>query len=223
MPRATSLSAASIPPPAPQPTESNVKPNININTTNAPASQDATTQNYAAQHEVQEAASAPIAIPTAEIHAKRAREDPDAVMASPPPRKSTATPREESLEAAENRILSNVFRITLEDGKLDSSGHKLTFLPNLKQELEESGEPVQLSVGTLDSAILEAASQIPYDKPVLDYLLPCWKRINRALRTARGHTAARDAILKEAKRLCMSHCIFAATMPELFGSVLVLK
>jgi ubiquitin conjugation factor E4 B len=164
-------------------------------------------------------ASAPNSIPLADSHSKRAREDSDLVTASPPPRKSTATPREESPEAAESKMLSSIFRITLEEGKVDSSGHKLIFLPNLKQELEESGEPVRLSVGTLDSAILEAASQVPHDKPLLDYLLPCWKRTTRALRTVRGHTAARDAILKEARRLCMSHCIFAVTVPELFRSV----
>jgi ubiquitin conjugation factor E4 B len=58
---------------------------------------------------------------------------------------------------------------------------------------------------------------VPADKPILDYLLPCWKRIIRLVRNPRGQTVARDAILKEAKRLCMSHVIFAVTMPELFG------
>ncbi len=81
---------------------------------------------------------------------------------------------------------------------------------------------MRLSVSTLDSAILEAASQIPHNKPVLDYLLPCWKRTTRALKAARSHAnvrdaSGRDAILKEARRLCMSNCIFAVTVPELFG------
>jgi ubiquitin conjugation factor E4 B len=71
----------------------------------------------------------------------------------------------------------------------------------------------------LDSAILEAASSIPHNRSVLDYLLPCWKRVTKALKGLRGYANAKDAILKEAKRLCMSNCIFAAEVPELFGLV----
>jgi ubiquitin conjugation factor E4 B len=160
-----------------------------------------------------------IHISPAESHPKRAREDSDTIALTPPPRKSPVTPREETLEAFESRILSNIFRITLDEDRHDPSGHKLIFLPNLKQELEEAGEPVRLSVGTLDSAILEAASKIPHNKPVLDYLLPCWKRTTRALKGIRGQANGKDAILKEARRLCMSNCIFAVTVPELFGSV----
>jgi ubiquitin conjugation factor E4 B len=164
----------------------------------------------------------PIKILPADSHTKRAREDSDSITAGPPPRKSTATPKEETLEAFESRILSNIFRITLDEGGHDLSGYKLLFLPNLKQELEEAGEPLRLSVGSLDSAILEAASKVPHNKPVLDYLLPCWKRTTRALKGTRGHAAGRDAVLKEARRLCMSNIIFAVTMPELFGLVLFL-
>jgi ubiquitin conjugation factor E4 B len=93
------------------------------------------------------------------------------------------------------------------------------YLPGLNEELLESREPVRLSVGTLDSAILEAASKVPHNKPVLDYLLPAWKRTTRALKGLRGHGKGKDVILKEIRRLCMSNCIFAVTMPELFGSV----
>jgi len=106
----------------------------------------------------------------------------------------------------------------LDDGMpVDLSGHKLTFLSGVRQELKESGEQIRLSVSSLDSAILEAASKIPHDKPVLDYLLPCWKRTVRALKGLRGYSSAKCIALKEAKRLCMSNCIFAVTMPELFG------
>jgi ubiquitin conjugation factor E4 B len=163
-----------------------------------------------------------IRISPTDSHAKRAREDSDSVTASPPPRKSTATPKEETPDAFENRVLSNIFRITLEEGVQDHSGHKLVFLPNLKQELGEAGEPVRLSLGTLDPAIVEAASKVPHDKSVLDYLLPCWKRTTRAPKGIRGHGSGRDAIIKEARRLCMSNIIFAVTMPELYGSVMLL-
>lgn len=126
--------------------------------------------------------------------------------------------KEETLEAFEDRALGNLFRITLDEARQhDLAGHKLMYLPNLRQELQESGDPITLTVGTLDSAILEAASKIAHNKSVLDFLLPCWKRIIRALKTLRGNANGRDVILKEARRLCMSNCIFAVTMPELFG------
>lgn len=74
-----------------------------------------------------------------------------------------------------------------------------------------------LSTDRLDSAILEASSTIPNNKPILDYLLPCWKRVVRAFKGLRGYAGAKDTVLKEAKRLCMSHCVFAVEMPELYG------
>lgn len=122
------------------------------------------------------------------------------------------------MEAFESRNLSAIFRITLDPGKTtDAHGHRLVFLSELRQELEEAGEPVRLSAGTLDSAILEAGSKLPHDKALLDYLLPCWKRTTRTMKGLKGYASQKDVILKEAKRLCMSNCIFALTMPELFG------
>jgi ubiquitin conjugation factor E4 B len=102
---------------------------------------------------------------------------------------------------------------------VDASGHKLIYLPNLRRELEEENAPIRLSTDRLDSALLEACSSIPHNRSVLDYLLPCWKRIVKSQKGLRGYTNGRDAILKEAKRLCMSNCIFAVEVPELFGSV----
>ena len=118
-------------------------------------------------------------------------------------------------------MLGQIFRITLDpEQKVDASNHKLIYLPNLRQELEDEDAPIKLSKDRLDSAILEAASSIPHNKSILDYLLPSWKRITKALKGLRGYANAKDAILKEAKRLCMSHCIFAVEMPELYGSVM---
>lgn len=147
---------------------------------------------------------------------KRTRVDEPLAM-STSFRKSTATPKEETLEEFESRIISNIFRISLEEGGHDD--HKLIYLPDLRQELEEGFEPLRLSVGNLDSAILEAASKVPHNKSILDYLLPAWKRTMRAFKGLRGNAKGRDVILKEVKRLCMSNCIFAVTMPELFRLV----
>ncbi len=159
-----------------------------------------------------------IRITPADATAKRSRAPSDQASNAPPPRKTATSTKEETIEEFESKSLGNIFRITLDNTEqADSRGHKLLFLPTIRQELEEDGEPIRLTVRTLDSAILEAASKIPHNKPVLDYLLPCWKRVIRAQKGLRGYTNSRDAILKEARRLCMSNIIFAVTMPEIFG------
>ena len=87
-----------------------------------------------------------------------------------------------------------------------------------RAELEEQGSRLRLNRSVLDQAILEAASN-QKDMTPLAYLLGCWKRVMKAFRGLRG--PSRDdpkyAILQETKRLCMSYCIFAATLPEMFG------
>jgi len=113
-----------------------------------------------------------------------------------------------------------MFRITLDpEQKVDASNHKLIYLPNLREELEDENVPIRFTKDRLDSAIREAASTIPHNKSVLDYLLPSWKRIVKTLKGLRDYSNAKAAILKEAKRLCMSNCIFAVEVPEFFGSV----
>lgn len=112
-----------------------------------------------------------------------------------------------------------MFRITLNPKRQqDGYGHQLHFLPGIRAELEEQGEGIRLSLPVLEQAILEAASDLKGVAP-LDYLLACWKRILRQLRGMRSDD--RDDrklnVIKEARRLCMSYCIFAVTMPEMFG------
>jgi ubiquitin conjugation factor E4 B len=138
--------------------------------------------------------------------------------ALPAPKKHAAPLFDEPIDVYENRILQHIFRITLDPNqKVDASNHKLIFLPKLRQELVDDSEPIMLTKERLDSALLEAGSTIPNSKPILDYLLPSWKRITKALKGLRGYANAKDAILKEAKRLCMSYCIFALEMPDLYG------
>jgi ubiquitin conjugation factor E4 B len=138
-----------------------------------------------------------------------------------PASKAQKPQSDEDIDTYENRILGQIFRITLDpDQRVDASGHRLAYLPNLRRELEEEKAPIRLSRDRLDSALLEACSAIPHNKSVLDYTLPCWKRVIKAQKGLRGYANARDTILKEAKRLCMSNCIFAVEVPELFGLVL---
>ena len=73
----------------------------------------------------------------------------------------------------------------------------------------------------LDQALLEAATNVGKKNTPLNYLLSCWKRVSRQYKTLRknGEEDPKFKMAKEARRLCMSYCIFAATMPEMFGCV----
>ena len=149
----------------------------------------------------------------------RAESDEQKPTQSPAP-KTHKTPLDEDINIYENRILGQIFRITVDpDHRVDASGHKLIYLPNLRRELEEEHAEIRLSIDRLDSALLEACSSIPHNRSVLDYMLPCWKRAVKAQKGLRGYANGRDNILKEAKRLCMSNCVFAVEVPELFRFV----
>ncbi|EYE97942.1 ubiquitin-ubiquitin ligase UFD2 [Aspergillus ruber CBS 135680] len=133
---------------------------------------------------------------------------------TPPPQ-----PRaEESIEAFEDRTLSAVFKLSLrEDRQKDIHGQRLYYLPGLRSELEDQGREPRIDSAVLDQALLEAATNA---KRPLDYLLPCWKRIcrlHKGFRRPRDDDAKFNAIC-EARRLCISYCMFAITMPEMFGA-----
>jgi ubiquitin conjugation factor E4 B len=114
-------------------------------------------------------------------------------------------------------MLSQIFRISVDPHHMTSlQGHRLTFLPNLNEELNEAQEPLKLSVGNLDQAIIEACCNWPLDKPLMGYLLPCWKRAVKAAASARIASATKIEVHEESKRLCMSNTFFALTMPALF-------
>ncbi|KXJ96819.1 ubiquitin elongating factor core-domain-containing protein [Microdochium bolleyi] len=141
---------------------------------------------------------------------------PENGAGAPPPKKIQIA-KEESLEDWSDKTLGDIFRVTLnQDQPTDARGRPI-FLSELKADLEESGESIKLTASSLDSALIEAARHVPANMALLDYFLPCWKRILRALKAARKPTPERDEVLREAKRLCMSNIIFALTMPEYFG------
>jgi ubiquitin conjugation factor E4 B len=145
------------------------------------------------------------------------------IRSKSPPGRSPATPPnpKETLEAWEDKTLSGIFRITLKPGVArDAHGQALHYAPGVRGDLEEQNEAVRLSTGVLDQAILEVASGLG-STPPLDFLLACWKRVSRLYRGVKaGKTEdSKNRILKEARRICMSYCIFAITMPEMFGFV----
>ncbi|KAL9045404.1 MAG: hypothetical protein Q9214_001541 [Letrouitia sp. 1 TL-2023] len=125
----------------------------------------------------------------------------------------------ETLEEWENRVLSGIFRMSVDPSvKIDAHGHTLYFVKGVREELQEQGGPIKLSTNVLEQAIVEVGSDSGKTKP-LDYLLGCWKRVSRQLRSYRGQKIdeAKVDIVKEARRLCMSYCIFAVTIPDMFG------
>ncbi|KAJ5403359.1 hypothetical protein N7509_003230 [Penicillium cosmopolitanum] len=127
---------------------------------------------------------------------------------TPPPAKI------ETIETFEDRTLGAVFRLTLkEEGQ-----YQRVYLPGLRSELQDEGKEMRIETAMLDQALLEAASKAEGQGP-LNYLLPCWKRITK-LQKQFKRTRDDDPkyqVLCEARRLCMSYCIFAMTMPEMFG------
>lgn len=130
-----------------------------------------------------------------------------------------ASIKEEPIEDWSDRVLGDIFRITLDPSRtqtLDGRGTK-TYLENTAEEMQQGGEPLKLTSQNIDSALLEAATAQPASKPLLSYLLPCFKRVIKVTSSLRRPTPEKQAVLEEAKRLCMSNCIFAITMPELFS------
>jgi ubiquitin conjugation factor E4 B len=114
-------------------------------------------------------------------------------------------------------VLSQIFRIAVDPHNMGTAGQRVIFLPNLNAELNESREPLKLTTGNLDQAILEAAGTWPPNKPLMDYLLPCWKRALKSATSLKNASPRRVEIHEEAKRLAISNCLFSVTLPELYG------
>ncbi|RBQ65804.1 hypothetical protein FVER14953_21415 [Fusarium verticillioides] len=187
-------SRTSTPKPQPQPASAESRPKINVTPAAPPAS------------------SSPNPFDKLGVKAEPSSSTAD----RPSPKPSTTQP--ESDESYADRTLSQIFRITVDPHNMvNTSGQRLTFLPNLNEELNESGEPLKLSVNTLDQALMEAASSYPHDKPLMNFFLPCWKRAVKASLQFKGTEGPKFEVHEEAKRLCMSGCLFALTMPDLYG------
>jgi len=122
----------------------------------------------------------------------------------------------ESAEESEDKVLRGIFRLSLDArSRQDSHGHPLHYIGGVREELEQQGGSIKLKTANIDQALLEAASNLERESP-LDYLLGCWKRVAKQLRGLKPEDT-RYEIVKEARRLCMSYCIFAVSMPDMFG------
>ena len=125
----------------------------------------------------------------------------------------------ETLDVWEDKTLSGIFRLSLDPkvGK-DAHGHSLYYVGGVRGDLEDCHESVKLSTAVLDQAVIEAASNLGKTSP-LDYLLACWKRVSRLFKSSKPVKSGdlKQGIVREARRLCMSYCIWAITMPDMFG------
>ncbi|KAH7320878.1 ubiquitin elongating factor core-domain-containing protein [Stachybotrys elegans] len=211
--KAPAAASSSTPPPKEQPADAAAtKPKINITPSAQPSA--AKPASKAVAKPDGSTGSAPTGSPRSSR--KRSASKIDGI--APAPARKADPPQAESDEDYANRTLSQIFRITVDPHHMTSlQGHRLTFLPNLNQDLNEAQEPLKLSVGNLDQAIIEACSSWPYEKPLMGYLLPCWKRAVKAAASARIASPPRLEVHEESKRLCMSNIFFALTMPDLFG------
>jgi ubiquitin conjugation factor E4 B len=125
---------------------------------------------------------------------------------------------EPTIETWEDRTLSNIFRITLDENQTqDAHGHKLCLVAGAKSDLEEEGKPLRFGTDLLDSVILEAASSQSRQGAALEYLMDCWKRVSKVMKSLANKTGPRYEVVKEARRLCFSYLMFAFTMPDMFG------
>ncbi|KAF2461616.1 ubiquitin elongating factor core-domain-containing protein [Lineolata rhizophorae] len=168
--------------------------------------------------------------PAASAHTPSKRDASSEPPSRPRSRQQDGRTERDSPEAWEDRTLRSIFRVTLKGQGVsaDVHGNKVVAVPGVAAELREAaeekgpqGQPLRLTVGVLEQAIFEAAQNVaatPGGNP-LDYLLGCWKRVARQARqTALDKRSGqrRLEVVNEAKRLCMSYCIFAFTMPEMF-------
>lgn len=163
--------------------------------------------------------------PFKQLQASAQDQSRPAVNITPAKRDSTSQTRassqstpQDSLETWEHKTLCDIFRLSLAESRThDVHGNRLFYVAGVRSELDEAGSAPRIHTSLLDQAMLEAASL--QDHKPLEYLIPCWKRVSRALRNTRSDVKDDPKVgtLKEARRLCMSYAIFAITMPEMFG------
>lgn len=112
-----------------------------------------------------------------------------------------------------------IFRVSLDPAhSKDAHGNQLQFLSGVKADLEENGLPSKLNTNVLDQALIEAGSSVDKVSP-LDYLLGCWKRLATISRSSKAGNLdeARASIIRNVKRITVSYCFFAVSMPDMFG------
>ncbi|KAI9676772.1 MAG: hypothetical protein M1829_002867 [Trizodia sp. TS-e1964] len=125
-----------------------------------------------------------------------------------------------SLESWEHKTLSSIFRISLDaENVQDANGNSLHYVAGVRKELEDRADGLLIDLSVIDQSLLEVGSQTELRVSPFEYFLACWKRVLKHYRAAKKNIASdpKIEILREARRLCMSYCIFAVNLPEMFG------
>ena len=83
----------------------------------------------------------------------------DDIPCPPAPRKQY---REQTLEEWTDKLLTSILRVSLDPNQtFDSSGHNLTFLPELSQEIRGEHQEPLLSIDRFQEAVMEAGRVYP--------------------------------------------------------------
>ena len=142
--------------------------------------------------------------------AKRERDGSE----KPRPQRSSEKPQE-SPEVWQDKTLRSIFRVSLKkEDTRDAHGNHLIYLGSTKDDLTAENAALLLNTDLLDGVITEAATKAPGGK-AFEYLLACFKRVARASRGLKTDDPKQE-FFKETRRLCMSYCVFAVTMPSMF-------
>lgn len=150
--------------------------------------------------------------------------------ASPKPASPAPAPAQlpADMEEFTDNALRYIFEITVDPSRTAvpqfpggappvRAGARCRLLEGLSAELSEEGKPLRLSLATLDSALQEAGTMFPPEKHLLDYFLPSWRRAFRWLKAPRGLSPEQVKAVTKAKKLAMSNCVLATSVPALFG------
>jgi len=126
----------------------------------------------------------------------------------------------QSLSVWQDKFLRSTFRFTFDpDQTQDHHGNRLNYIRGVREELEESGLPRMMSPELLDTAIIEIGSNLDPKLTPVNYLIPCWRSLSQAWnRTWKSKPSdPRREVVETARRLCLSYCIYAISMPDMFG------
>ncbi|KAJ2903415.1 uncharacterized protein MKZ38_009992 [Zalerion maritima] len=131
----------------------------------------------------------------------------------------TARPRKapETIQDFADNCLSRIFRISVNPSKKSDQSGSLTFLDESSAELQDNGDPLKLNIDNLDQYLFEAGTKWPSNQPLFDYFLRAYKQSSVILGHIRTPSEEKEALVKEARRIAVSHCIFCVSMPDMYG------
>ncbi|KAL0579137.1 Ubiquitin conjugation factor E4 [Marasmius crinis-equi] len=160
---------------------------------------------------------------------------------APTPARKKAPPKFDP-ETWEHETTTSVFKVTLDKGVAEQSGHDIVWLKQLGEELlaEEPGRPLPRLNGDLidrlliarleidpqtmtdDLEFLPVLASLPAQQTVFEYLVGCWKRINssRSAVIKKGYSPVETQTalqkLDKMRTLVISYAGLTMQMPDMF-------